>query len=161
MHTASIARRAAWLVPMVGLLACAKKEGEANPATAQPAAQAPAPPPPAPVSTALTAENNSGMSGNITLTRRGDSTAIDLTLNGGRAGTTYASHLHAGTCDNPGAMLIPLTSVKMGPGKTGSSTTMVLASALDSARAKTGTLLAQSHLANGKPAVCGQIPAVE
>lgn len=159
MHTALTARRAVWLVPMLGLMACAKKEGDAN-ATAAPAAQAPAPPPPPmPVSAALTAKGNSGMTGNVTLTVRGDSTAVDLTLNGGRAGTTYPGHIHAGTCDKPGDMLIPLTSVKMGPGKTGTSSTMILTSALDSARAKGGSLLEQSHLPNGKPVACGEIPA--
>lgn len=159
MHTARTMPRLLWLVPMFGLLACAKKEGDAN-AAAAPAMQAPAPPPPpAPVSVTLTAKNNSKMTGTAVLTKQGDSTSVALTLNGGRSGTTYASHVHAGTCDKPGAVVAPLTGVKVGADKAGTSTTVIATSVLDSARAQYGSLLAQSHMANGKPVACGEIPA--
>lgn len=159
MHTAFTTRRLLWLVPAFGLLACAKKEADANAAAAT-AQQAPAPPPPpAPVTVTLTARNNSKMTGTVVLTRQGDSTSVALTLNGGRSGTTYASHIHSGTCDKPGGVVVPLTGVKVGADKSGTSTTVIATAVLDSARAKDGALLAQSHLPNGKPAACGEIPA--
>ncbi len=159
MHTARPMPRLLWLVPMFGLLACAKKEADAN-AAAAPAMQAPAPPPPpAPVSVTLTAKNNSKITGTAVLTKQGDSTSVALTLDGGRSGTTYPSHIHAGTCAKPGEVVAPLASVKVGADKSGTSTTVLATSVLDSARTKYGSLLEQSHLPNGKPVACGEIPA--
>jgi hypothetical protein len=153
--------RLIWLVPALGLLACSK--GKTNQTAAQqPAAAAPAPAPPptpAPVTVTLAAKNRSRITGTVVLTAKGDSTAIEVTLNGGHSGTTYPSHIHFGHCDKPGGVVVPLTSVKVGANGSGTSTTMVATSTLDSARAQHGSLLEQSHLPNGRPAACGEIPA--
>ncbi len=157
MHTPYISRRLLWLIPAAGLLACSRKESQAQ--TPPPAAAAPAPPPPAPVTASLTAKNNSGITGTVTLTASGDSTQIALTLNGARNGQTYPGHIHFGTCDKPGGVVVPLTSVKVDSNKTGSSTTTVPTSVLDTARAQHGSLIEQSHTSAGRPVACGEIPA--
>jgi hypothetical protein len=158
VRTASGGRRLIWLVPALGLLACSK--AKENQAAMQPAAAVDTPPPaPAPVTATLASKNDSRITGTVVLTRSGDSTAIALTLNGGRSGTTYPSHIHFGHCDQPGGVVAPLTSVKVGADGSGTSTTMVATATLDSARAQHGSLLEQSHLPNGRPVACGDIPA--
>ena len=160
MRTAIRSRRLIWLVPALGLLACSK--GKADQAAMQPAAAVDTPPPaptPAPVTATLVAKNNSKITGSVVLTRSDDSTAIAVTLNGGRSGTTYPSHIHFGHCDQPGGVVVPLTSVKVGADGSGTSTTTVATSTLDAARQQHGSLLEQSHGPSGTPIACGDIPA--
>lgn len=158
MRTVLSTRRLAWLVPMLGLLACAKKEAAAKPAAAESTAAMTPPPPPAPVNVTLAAKNRSNITGTVVLTQKGDSTEVALTLNG-RPGEKLMSHIHGGTCAKaPGAVVTPLGAVTVGKDKSGTSTTMVLASVLDSARAKYGSLAAWSHLGR-RPVACGEIPA--
>jgi hypothetical protein len=159
MRTVLSARRAAWMIPTLALLACAKKEPAPQAAAAPDTTAMAMTPPPAPVNVTLAAKNRSGITGTATLTKMGDSTQVMETLNGGRNGTKYPSHIHAGTCASPGAVVAPLGSVSVGADKSGSATTMVLTATLDSARAKFGSLLVQSHLPNMRPAACGDIPA--
>jgi len=145
-----------WLLPLAAVVGCSKPESKA---ASTPAAAAPAPPPPpSPVTAKLETENRSRVTGEAVLTPKGDSTEIALTLHGGRANTTYPSHVHFGTCKKPGAVVVPLKSVKVGRNRSGTSTTTVLTATLDSASAAHGTLLVQSHLRNGKPAACGEVP---
>ncbi len=146
-----------WLLPLAAVLGCSKQESKAANVPAAAATPAP-PPPPAPVSVKLTTENRSRVTGDVVLTPRGDSTEIELTLHGGRANTTYASHVHFGTCKKPGGVVVPLEKVKIGRNREGSSTTTVLTAKLDSASTAHGSLLVQSHLRNGRPAACGDVP---
>jgi hypothetical protein len=163
MHTASTARRLVWLVPTLGLLACGEKKPPEKMQTPSAAAEstamaAPAPPPP--VAVTLAAMHASRITGTATLTRKGDSTEVAETLTGGRPGTKYPTHIHAGTCAKPGAVVQPLESVAVGKDKSGSATTMVLTATIDSARTKYGSLLIQSHNPRGmQPVACGEIPA--
>jgi hypothetical protein len=144
------------VLPLLGLLACSGKEKPA----ATPAAQAaPAPAPKAPTTVNLTEENRSHITGTVVLKSVGDSTTITLTLHGGARDHTYPSHVHFGTCAKPGAVVAPLTSVKVGADRSGTSTTTVATSVLTAALQQHGSLLAQSHLSNGKPAACGEIPS--
>ncbi len=161
MHIPRTTRRLLWLVPALGLAACGKKgESDQGAAMAQAAPPAAAPAPaPAPVTVTLASKNNSGITGTAVLTPQADSTQIAVTLNGGRAGLKYPSHVHAGTCEKPGEAVAPLGSVSVGADKSGTSTTMVATSVLDSARTKYGSLLVQSHLPNMRPVACGDIPA--
>lgn len=157
MRTALSTGHLLWLLPLAASLGCSKQESK--PSTPPAAAAAPAPaPPPAPVMVTLATENRSHMTGTVILTPKGDSTAIELTLHGGRSGTTYASHVHFGTCKKPGGVVAPLKGVKVGRNRSGMSTTTVLTSTLDAARTAHGSLLVQSHLKNGKPAACGEVP---
>ena len=159
MRTVLSTRRLAWLVPMLGLLACAKKEAAAKPAAAESTAAMTPPPPPAPVNVTLAAKNRSRITGTVVLTQKGDSTEVALTLNGGRAGEKLVSHIHGGTCAKaPGAVVTPLGAVIIGQDKSGTSSITVATSVLDSARAKYGSLAAWSHLGR-RPVACGEIPA--
>jgi hypothetical protein len=158
MRTAIAGREWIWLLPALGLLACSKSKE--NQAAMQPAAAADmSMAAPAPVSVALASKNNSSITGSAVLTRSGDSTSVALTLNGGTSGTTYPSHIHFGTCDQPGGVVVALTGVTAAANGSGTSTTMVANAMLDHARQEHGSLLVQSHQPNGTPAACGAIPA--
>ncbi len=158
MRTVIIARRAAWLIPTLGLLACGEKKAPPPPAADTTATMAP--PPPAPVTANIEAKNNSGITGTVVLTKQGDSTRVAVTLNGARAGEKYPSHIHGGTCTTPGAVVAPLGDVAVGADKSGTITTMVSTSVLDSARMKFGGVIEQSHLSRGmRPVACAEIPA--
>jgi Cu/Zn superoxide dismutase len=159
MSTPSSARRLVWMIPALGLLACAKKEAPPPSAAAPDSTAAMAMPAP-PVTATVQAKNNSGITGTVTLTKKGDSTEVAVALSGARAGEKYPSHIHSGTCAKPGDVVAPLGDVTVGQGKSGTSTTMVLTSVLDSARTKFGSLVEQSHMARGmKPVACAEIPA--
>ncbi len=113
----------------------------------------------APMTLSLDELNDSRMSGTVTLTPQGASTVVTLTLNGGRAGESVESHIHYGTCQAPGGVVVPLESVVIGSDGSGTSTTTVARSKLDDARQAHGHLLVQAHLADGKPAACADVPA--
>ncbi len=101
----------------------------------------------------LAAKNNSGITGTASLTANGDSTTVSVTLNGGKADTEYPTHIHMGDCANPGDVVAPLTSVKVGADGSGTSTTVVPSAKLEGQAA----LLVQSHLPDGTPAACGDL----
>ena len=153
MRIHAVATRLFWLIPVLGAVAC----GGGKPAS-QAAANAPPAVTAAP-QVAMATRNNSGITGSATLAASGDSTTITVALHGVTPGQTYASHVHAGGCDTPGAMLIPLTSVVAGADSAGTSTTTIATARLDSARTQYGALLVQSHLPSGTPAACGDLPA--
>jgi hypothetical protein len=158
------ARRLVWLVPALGLLAACSEKKPAQqmqtPSAAAESAATAAPAPPPPVSATLAEMHRSHITGNVTLTQKGDSTEVAETLTGGRPGTKYPTHIHSGTCAKPGAVVQPLESVAVGTDKSGSATTMVLTATIDSARTKFGSLLIQSHNPRGmQPVACAELPA--
>jgi hypothetical protein len=59
---------------------------------------------------ALSAQNNSGMSGTATLTAMDGSTLVKLELAGAPAGVAQPAHIHTGSCANIGGVVYPLTS---------------------------------------------------
>ena len=101
----------------------------------------------------LAAKNNSGITGTASLAANGDSTTVTVTLNGGKAGTAYPTHIHMGDCAAPGDVVVPLTSVTVGPDGSGTSTTTVPSAKLEGQSA----LLVQSHQPDGTPAACGDL----
>ena len=149
-----------WFLPVVGLLACrGKQQNEENamgststPGTEQHQMAM------APGAVMLMAKNNSGITGSFTTQSVGDSTSFTVTLHGGAPGTSYPTHVHDGNCAAPGAMIQPLASVTVGPDSTGTSTSTVATSVLTAARKANGALLVQSHLPDGTPAACGEVP---
>ena len=58
---------------------------------------------------ALNAQNNSGMSGEATLTAMDGSTLVELELTGAPSGITQPAHIHTGSCANIGGVVYPLT----------------------------------------------------
>jgi hypothetical protein len=154
MRTQRASSRLLWLVPALGVAACSGQKGND-----QQAANAAPPAVPEAPAVVMATRNNSGITGTATLMPSGDSTMVMVALHGATPGQSYASHVHAGGCDQPGAMLVPLTSVVAGADSSGSSTTTVATATLDSLSRQYGALLVQSHLSNGTPAACGALPA--
>ena len=110
-------------------------------------------PPAASQTATLAAKNNSGITGTASLAANGDSTTVTVTLNGGKAGTAYPTHIHVGDCAAPGDPVAPLTSVTVGPDGSGTSTTTVPSAKLEGQSA----LLVQAHQPDGTPAACGDL----
>jgi hypothetical protein len=142
-----------WILLLpVAALACTKPAGDqtASGATSDQMQMAQAS---APQTATLAAKNNSGITGTASLAATGDSTTVTVTLNGGKAGTAYPTHLHMGDCSAPGDVVAPLTSVTVGTDGSGTSTTVVPSAKL----AGQAALLVQSHLPDGTPAACGDV----
>ena len=141
-----------WILLLpVAALACTKPAGNqtASGATSDQMQMAQA----APQTATLAAKNNSGITGTASLAANGDSTSVTVTLNGGKAGTAYPTHIHMGDCAAPGDVVAPLTSVTVGADGSGTSTTTVPSAKLEGQSA----LLVQSHLPDGTPAACGDV----
>lgn len=57
---------------------------------------------------ALSAQNDSGMSGSATLTGMNGSTLVELELTGAPAGVAQPAHIHTGSCVDIGGVVYPL-----------------------------------------------------
>jgi hypothetical protein len=147
MQRAQLASPWLLLLPIVAV-ACAKPAAKQAASAASGEMQAPAP-----ETATMAAKNNSGITGTASLAASGDSTTVTVTLQGGKAGTTYPTHIHAGDCAAPGAVVAPLTSVTVGADGSGTSTTMVPSAKLEGEAA----VLVQSHQPDGTPAACGDV----
>lgn len=111
----------------------------------------------APRTVTLTSVNNSGITGTVTVSEKGDSTTVDVALEGGSANTTYANHIHQRTCDNAGPVVVPLTDVTVGQDGSGSATTRVATQPLDDAEQQAGSILVMAHQPDETPAACAVI----
>ena len=58
---------------------------------------------------AMSAQNDSGMSGTATLTDMDGSTLVKLELTGAPTGITQPAHIHTGSCAEIGGVVYPLT----------------------------------------------------
>ena len=148
MQRAQLASPWILLLP-VAALACTKPAAKEAAATSDQMQMAPA----ASETATLAAKNNSGITGTASLTASGDSTTVTVTLDGGKAGTAYPTHVHMGDCTNPGGVVAPLGSVTVGADGSGTSTTTVPSAKLEGQAA----LLVQSHQPDGTPAACGDL----
>jgi hypothetical protein len=114
-----------------------------------------------PASVAMNAVGGSGVTGNMEVMAHGEGqTMVSVTLNGpAGASSTHSGHIHEGTCENPGTVVVPLQDVTLVNG-TGmaASTVDVPASA-----AMNGQHIVAYHAGSGDnpgaPVVCGAIPA--
>jgi hypothetical protein len=113
-----------------------------------------------PMTVAMNPIGGSGVSGQMEVMPHGEQTMVNVTLNGpAGANTTHSGHIHAGTCDNPGEVVVPLDDVILSNG-TGmaSSLANVPASA-----ALNGQHIVAYHEGSGDnpgaPIVCGALPA--
>jgi hypothetical protein len=113
-----------------------------------------------PVTVDMGAVGGSGVTGRMELMAHGDGqTMVNVTLNApAGASSTHSGHIHEGTCDAPGAVVVPLQDITLSGG-TGmaSSTVDVPASA-----AMNGNHIVAYHERAGSdpgaPVVCGAIP---
>ena len=143
-------------------------EGEADTtAVVVPAAPAPAAPaegamagPAAPApGVQMTALNNSGVTGTAQVMAHGEGESmVTVTLQGPGSGT-HPGHVHSGTCDNLGPVVVPLESVTMASG-TGTSTSTLK---VPMATVMNGQHVVNFHAGSGDnpmaPVSCGAIPA--
>lgn len=103
----------------------------------------------------MQALNNSGVSGEATLTPQGSQLQVMVRLTGLQQGE-HPGHIHAGTCDAPGSAVVPLQPITAGGDGSGTMTTTV---EVDPNTAMNGQHIIQYHQAGGGPGVvCGAIP---
>jgi plastocyanin len=92
--------------------------------------------------------------GTAMLTAMGSQTEVDISIAPGAAGVPQPVHIHAGTCDNLGAVVYPLTSIVDGKSMTLVNTSL---SSLE-----TGNFAINAHLSQAGISTyvsCGTIPA--
>ena len=143
------------LAAMVSLAACAQDaEEDGVPADTTAAANTtgmPADGPPMePQVTNLDDVNDSGIEGEATATHSAQDATVSILLKGdnAKADVSYPAHIHSGTCDAPGPVVVPLEDVK-----NLQSSKTIQVSALPQGQ----PLLIQVHDAGGKPIACGNM----
>lgn len=104
----------------------------------------------------MTALNNSGVTGQATVTPADGQTQVMVTLNAGAGGATHEGHIHQGTCDSPGGVVQPLQPITLDQSGSGSMTTTVQ---VEPNTVMDGQHIVLYHEAGGSsPVVCGSIP---
>ena len=125
---------------------------------AEPApAPAPAPAPEA-MRALLMSTNNSAITGEIEVDAEGEQTAIKVRLLGSTANAVHQGHVHMGTCESPGEVVIALEPITIGEDGTGEMETTV---AVAPTTAMDGQHIVVYHEAGGAPGAhvtCGVIP---
>lgn len=154
------ARTLAWvLVPLVAI-ACTSKEGQQSQGQqgmAEQSGQMSQQATGGAQTITLSPKGNSGISGTAEFSAAGsDSVQVKVSLKGIEQGKEYPTHIHHGSCAAEGPVAQPLTSVTGMADSTGTSTTTVAHSLF----MPDSTYFVQSHLPDGTPAACGDIPAM-
>lgn len=106
-----------------------------------------------PVTATMNALNNSGQTGTVTLTPKGNQTEVTVNIRPGAAGVAEPAHIHVGACPDVAAVKYPLTSVM-----DGKSTTTVDAKLSD---LQAGNMAVNVHKSAQEIQVyvsCGNIP---
>jgi hypothetical protein len=102
----------------------------------------------------------SGVTGDLEVTAKGDLTDIKVTLRGAGNATTHQGHLHQGTCDAPGAPVLPLSPVTVDATGTGTVTSTVSLPMSNIANGSHIVLYHEGNVeTNPKPITCAAIPA--
>lgn len=96
----------------------------------------------------------SGISGEAIVTPAGAESEVSVTLTGLEADASHPGHIHQGTCDAVGSVVVPLTAITGDASGSGTMTTTVAVSA-ESVMA--GNHIVVYHSPSGTPAVCGEI----
>ncbi len=102
--------------------------------------------------------NESGVSGQAELKAVGESTELRVVLTGAMEGELMG-HIHAGTCEAPGAVVVPLTSITVDATGNGEATSTV---AVPLMTVMNGSHIVVYHEAGGSPGApraCAAIPA--
>ena len=114
-----------------------------------------------PATVAMNAVGGSGVSGQMEVMAHGEQqTMVSVTLNGpAGASSTHSGHIHQGTCDSPGAVVVPLQDITLANGTGMAASTVDVA---PSAAMNGQHIVAYHERAGdnpGAPVVCGAIPA--
>lgn len=136
------------------------------------------------VTVTLSPVNESGISGTAVLADAADAEEprahrVTLELSGLEAGQTYPAHVHGGSCEEGGGVVVALESVTA-EGAMASATTILTPEMVAMAAAGDeptemaaeegegeemekphGPLFIQVHLPDGTPAACGDVPMME
>lgn len=102
----------------------------------------------------MTALGESGVSGEAILTPSGDQTEVSVTLNGLEANASHPGHIHQGSCEAVGSVVVPLSPITADASGSGTMTTTAAVSA-DSTMA--GGHIVVYHDPGGTPVVCGAV----
>lgn len=102
----------------------------------------------------MSALNDSGVTGEAILTPTGTQTEVTVTLNGLEPSSTHPGHIHQGSCDAVGSVMVPLSEITADASGSGTMTATVELAA-DSILA--GDHIVVYHADGGTPAVCGEV----
>lgn len=103
---------------------------------------------------AITEMDGSGVTGEVDFTREGETLEVGVlayTLGGPG---DYPSHIHQGTCNEPGGVVTPLDAAVAHEPGTGEAETEVDATQLEAS----GSYLVMIHSLQGAPVACAEIP---
>lgn len=107
----------------------------------------------------MNAVGGSGVTGQAQFTGQGAQTMVMVTLNA-QGSTTHSGHIHTGTCEAPGDVVVPLQDVTLANGTGSSSSTIDV----PLATVMNGQHIVAYHQGQGEnaggPVVCGAIPAM-
>lgn len=103
----------------------------------------------------MQAMNNSGVTGQATVTPANGQTQVMVQLNAAAGGSTHPGHIHQGTCDSPGSVVEPLQPITLDNAGAGNMTTTV---GVDPMTVMNGQHIIQYHGEGGTPVACGSIP---
>lgn len=104
----------------------------------------------------MAALGESGVSGEAILTPSADQTEVSVTLNGLEANASHPGHIHQGSCDAVGSVVVPLSPITADASGSGTMTTTAAVNA-DSVMA--GGHIVVYHDPGGTPMVCGAVGA--
>jgi hypothetical protein len=106
----------------------------------------------------MNAVGGSGVTGQAQFTGQGAQTMVMVNLTA-QGNTTHSGHIHTGTCDAPGPVVVPLQDVTLANGTGSSSSTIDV----PLATVMNGQHIVAYHAGSGAdagaPVVCGAIPA--
>ena len=102
----------------------------------------------------LQAMGDATISGDVEFTRDGNTLTVELMAQMGSPGD-YPSHIHEGTCEEPGGVAVPLTTSTAHEPGIAEGTSEVDLGQLDAG----GSYLVMIHSQQGAPAGCAPVPA--
>lgn len=106
----------------------------------------------------MNAVGSSGVTGQAQFMSQGEGTMVMVNLTA-QGNSTHSGHIHQGTCDAPGEVVVPLQDVTLANGAGSSSSTIQV----PLATVMNGQHIVAYHASSGDnpgaPVVCGQIPA--
>lgn len=106
----------------------------------------------------MNAVGSSGVTGQAQFMSQGEGTMVMVNLTA-QGNSTHSGHIHQGTCDAPGEVVVPLQDVTLANGTGSSSTTIQVPLATVMNGQHIVAYHAGSGAEAGAPVVCGQIPA--
>lgn len=146
------------VVPFV-LAACERQQEADDTATTQETTP-PVQTAPMTVTSQFTPVSESGVTGDLEVTAKGELTDVKVTLRGAPNGASLPGHIHQGTCEAPGEIVLPLNPITTDAAGAGMATTTV---ALPIANVANGSQVVAYHEpgveTNPKTVTCAPIPA--